>query len=186
MSNKARFSRADWVALGLARLSDAGTEAIKLEAICAAAGLTRGSFYYHFSDHGDFLIALTQGWADKQTRDVAEQAEGAKGPDVAAQLLTDAALQIDYRLELGIRELARRVPEVAALVKTTDAARLAILAELFQARFGLAADAAQRFAFLEYAAFCGAILLEPHISAQKQAELAALLDQSLACAAKST
>ena len=183
MTKKVRFSRSDWVALGMARLSQDGTEAIKLEAICTSAGLTRGSFYYHFADHGTFLIAITQEWADRQTRDVAAQADDADGPDAAAQSLTNAALQIDYRLELGIRELARRVPAVADLVQSTDETRLAVLSELYQRRFGMGAERAAQFATLEYAAFCGAILLDPDMSAEKQSELATLLDRIMAQAA---
>lgn len=36
--SKTRFTRDDWLDLGLARLGEAGPEALKLAPLCAAAG----------------------------------------------------------------------------------------------------------------------------------------------------
>lgn len=176
MIKKRRFNATDWVALGLSQLSEQGVEAVKLEPICKAAGLTRGSFYHHFKDHEAFLIALVQRWAKTQTHDVAEQLGADISAEDRATALTDVSMQIDYRLELGIRELARRVPEVAKIVKEADTERLAVLTKIHAQRFQLANDEAENLAFLEYAAFCGMILLDPDMARPKQKALSALYD----------
>ena len=182
MSARPRLAREDWVGHGLAELSARGTEAIKLEETCASAGRTRGSFYHHFADHGAFLTALAQGWADSQTEALAPNPNATA--EAAAASLTEAALQIDYRLELAIRELARRTPEVAAIVAATDARRLEILTDIYAARFDLDRTRAGQYAMLEYAAFCGIILIQPDMEAGAQTQLAALYDETVRRALK--
>ena len=178
-AKRRRFTSVDWLDLGLAQLSEHGTEGIKLEAICAAAGLTRGSFYYHFKDHGAFLVGLAKHWAAKQTDAVAEDAaaQAAVGTDQHAAALTEAALQIDYRLELGMRELARRVAAVDEILRATDAKRRDVLTQSYVARFGLSPEQAAQYAYLEYATFCGVILLDPDLAPEQQKSLAALHEQ---------
>ncbi len=171
-----RFSADDWITLGLNALASGGTEAVKLEAICAAAGRTRGSFYYHFQDHSAFLLALAHAWTKRQTDDAVDTLASDKSAEDNAKVLTAAAMSLDYALELGIRELARRFPEIEATVKATDQRRLDILSHLYAQRFQLDADDARDLAFLEYAAFSGMILLAPDLAPEAQHDLAARYD----------
>lgn len=174
--SKRRFSKTEWVALGLSELSKDGADAVKLEAICRAAHMTRGSFYHHFDDHQSFLTCLATQWLASQTTDVAQVVAQHATPTQQSDALTDAAVQIDYRLELGMRELARRVPDISAIVKEADARRLDILTTIYQARFGLDHPHAQRLAFLEYAAFSGVILIDPDMSVAQQKSIAETYD----------
>ncbi|MDX8348071.1 TetR/AcrR family transcriptional regulator [Cognatiyoonia sp. IB215446] len=173
---KRRFQAEDWLALGLKELSARGPEAIKLAPICAAAGLTRGSFYYHFNDHDAFLVGMAETWLETQTTNVAAILKGLRDPDVQAETLTDAAMSIDYKLELGIRELARRNGDVADVVKRADNMRLSVLMDLYAARFDLERPEAWDMAHLEYAAFAGLILIDPEMSEERQRDLAARFD----------
>lgn len=177
-----RFTREDWIDLGRERLARAGVEAIKLDAICKASGLTRGSFYHHFSDHEGFLIALSKTWLKTATKDIAARLDETAGAEDQMEALTDAAMTIDYRLELGIRELARRLPAVQAVVAEADALRLDVLTELYQSRFSLAPEAARDYAYLEYAAFSGLILLDRDMPAARQKALAAVYARAMSAA----
>lgn len=176
MTKKQRFSATDWVNLGLQQLAVGGPDAVKLEAICAAAKLTRGSFYYHFSDHSAFLLAIVQSWQGQQTDDIVAALPNTGTADDNAKALTKAVLEIDYRLELGIRELARRVPDIDKVVKTTDQKRLQILSKIYSHRFQVGDSEAKDLAFLEYAAFSGMILLAPDLSSEDQRGLAIKYD----------
>ncbi|WP_424973146.1 TetR/AcrR family transcriptional regulator [Dinoroseobacter sp. S76] len=178
--SKRRFREEDWIALGLRELSAKGCDAVKLEAICKAAGLTRGSFYHHFQDHELFLTTLAQHWLKTQTEDVAAAMDAQAPADAQSAALTRAAMEIDSKLELGIRELGRRLPAVDAIIREADATRLAVLGGLYQERYGLDAAAAAQFAYLEYAAFSGIILLDPEIPAPRQKALADLFETTLA------
>lgn len=151
-----------------------------MEPICKAAGLTRGSFYHHFDDHESFLTGLARRWLKAQTEDLA----AAVDPKVPASdqnaALTEAAIAIDYKLELGIRELGRRLPAAGEIIRQADAMRLAIVSQLYQARYGLDATVADQFAYIEYAAFSGIILLEPDIPADRRKALADLFERTMA------
>ena len=171
---KRRYSKEDWIDLGLRELSANGSEAVKLEAICKAAKLTRGSFYHHFEDHETFLTGLAEHWLATQTTDVADVIDPDASPDEQGAALNDAAMNIDYRLELGIRELARRLPAIDRIVKQADEVRLSIIRALYQRRYGLDEATADGLAFIEYAAFSGIILLDPDIPLERQRSLARL------------
>ena len=169
---KRRFSREDWIELGSRELSMKGAEGIKLEAICASANLTRGSFYHHFDDHEAFLIGVAEHWVQAQTTAVAAGIDPNASPDEQGNALNQAAMQIDYRLELGIRELARRLASINGIVKKADAVRVEVLGHLYQERYGLNQNDAEELAFLEYATFSGIILLNPGIPLKRQQSLA--------------
>lgn len=177
---KRRFTEEDWIALGLEELSAKGCDAVKLEAICKAAGLTRGSFYHHFQDHESFLTGLAQSWLEAQTEEVAKTVEIEASVEAQSAALTQAAMNIDYRLELGIRELGRRLPCVNEIIRRADAMRLTVISKLYQGRFGLDAKDADQFAYIEYAAFSGIILLDPEIHVERQQALADLFEKTMA------
>lgn len=176
---KRPFQSADWLELGLAALSAGGAEAVKLAPICAAAGLTRGSFYYHFADHDTFLLELAETWIEGQTVQSAALLKALRDPAATAEGLREAGFAIDYRLELGFRELARRHGAVAAVVKRTDNMRLSVLADLCAARFGLEPPAAWDLAHLEYAAFAGLVLVDPKMSEARLNDLRAHFDRMI-------
>ncbi|MEM8789609.1 MAG: helix-turn-helix domain-containing protein [Pseudomonadota bacterium] len=174
--SRGRFAATDWLDLALAELSAHGPDAVKLDAICAAAKLTRGSFYHHFKDHDRFLVAIARRWQAVHTTDIVNRFEG-REPDAATiDSLNDAVIAIDYRLELGIREIARRRSAVADVVREADRARLDLLTTLYTARFGLDRKRAQRFALLEYAALAGLILIDPEMPQDEQRVLAGAYD----------
>jgi len=174
VSTKPRFSAADWITLGHKALAAEGTEAVKLEAICKAAGLTRGSFYHHFTDHTAFLTALAAAWAAQNTSRLVASLDGVEEAD--ARHLNNMALDLDFALEVGIRELARRVPQVAAIVEQADATRLSVLADLARARFGVSDQPAADLAFIEYAAFCGMMLIRPQLDRETLLRLSQTLN----------
>lgn len=177
MSRAERYTAAHWIALGHKALAEGGADAVKLEAICKAAGLTRGSFYHHFKDHPAFLAALAAAWADRNTsRLMAGLGTDNGQPDADARTLNERAFDLDFALEVGMRDLARRHPAVAEIVAETDDRRLAVLRDLAQARFGLSSDKAADVAFLEYAAFCGMMLIRPGLDRATRDRLSRLLD----------
>lgn len=168
-----RFSRTDWLDHGLAELARIGREALKLEAICKSAGLTRGSFYHHFSDHGQFLVALARHWVTVQTEALIARIPPDMAPQARYDAMTDLAIDLDLRLELGIRELSRSHAAVAQVVAEADTRRRAYLTQLYADLYGVPPEDAAFAAEIEYAAYLGTILTQPDITPEEQRALAA-------------
>lgn len=171
MNASKRFGRDDWLELGLAELSRHAAEGVRLEAICAAAGKTRGSFYHHFSEMEAYWLDLATHW--HKTR-VTAMIAGVKADQVAGMSPEDMVgfvSALDYRLELGLRELGRRDARVAEALAAADAERLSFSAAVMQLRYGVSNETAIELAMLDYAAFSGVTLLNPDIPLHMQERL---------------
>lgn len=175
MSRK-RLKRRDWLDLALAALSEDGPDALKLDAVCARAEVTRGSFYHHFKDHEAFLIAVGEHWLQRQTGAVIDGVDPVTLDADDRAAVNAQVMQIDFRLELAMRELGRRVPAVARIVSNADGRRLAFTAKVYEARFDLDPDSAMRAARLEYAAFLGSFMLDVEIASKDQTALGTLFE----------
>src|SRR3954466_1718228 len=60
----ARLSVVDWVAAALDLLAEEGPGGVKIDRLCVRLGVTKGSFYWHFTDLASFLAAV----ADRRGR----------------------------------------------------------------------------------------------------------------------
>lgn len=166
-----RLRREDWLELGLKQLAEEGPTALKLANICAAAGLTRGSFYHHFLDHSAFLEAMVHHRHEEETRLLDDMLPPELDPASAMDTFTDLALALDYRLELGLRELARAQKLVARAMAAVDKTRLARMIPLYSARYGIPKSEARDAALLEYSTFLGLMLMNPDRSEEDQRRL---------------
>lgn len=164
-----RLRRDDWVQLALAHLAARGPDGLTIEALCAAAQRTRGSLYHHFRDHDALLQAVLEGWRLAHTEAVITQVEAHPG-GAAPLALSQLALALDPRLEVGIRQLAARHPHLRPLVRSVDARRIAFLASLY-VRDGLDPADAEVLAEVEYAAYVGLQHMDTGRSPQQLVEL---------------
>ena len=167
-----RFKSEDWLTLALSQLSAHGPDALRLEAICKTAGLTKGSFYHHFKDHDAFLQAVVHEWENRHTQHLIDQVDIPADPTAAMGDLSDMAMALDYHLEIGIRDLGRRIPEIAAVVQSVDTRRIDFLAQIYRAVFDVTDQDATVAAKIEYAAFMGLILIQPDIDKTEQRTIA--------------
>jgi len=170
-----RFRRQDWIDLGLELAALESPDAMTLEAVCAAAGKTRGSFYHHFRAHADFLDAVAERWLQRDTEDIiaGNAPAGSLGNQLDHLNLMTAAL--DPRLERGIRQLAAAYPTLARHVKIADARRKDHIRSLYVSTGATDRKTAERLAALIYAAFVGFAFVEPDASPARRAALFELL-----------
>jgi AcrR family transcriptional regulator len=49
-ATSSRLSVDDWIRGGFAILAEEGIKALKIERLCRRLGVTKGSFYWHFTD----------------------------------------------------------------------------------------------------------------------------------------
>ena len=150
----ARLSVDDWIELGLALLAEEGVSAIKIDRLCARMGVTKGSFYWHFTDLQAYMEALAERWGD--VRDAARESfcglERLDPPERLRRMMEVLADPRQWTLERAVREWARADPAVAGRVRKSDRwVNRSVLKAFVDAGFS-GADAEVRARGLFYAA----------------------------------
>jgi AcrR family transcriptional regulator len=140
MAAPARTPASAWIEAGLQALAAGGPDAVRIDPLAKSLGVTRGSFYWHFTDRDALLTALLDLWQRRATDDVIERVER-HGGDPRARLRRAGALTFSAELlpiDLAVRDWARRDPAVAERLRRVDNRRMDYLRTLFGA---LCADA---------------------------------------------
>jgi AcrR family transcriptional regulator len=57
-----RLTSDDWIQAGFAVLADSGPNGLRIEPLCERLHVTKGSFYWHFSDMAAYRVALVEAW----------------------------------------------------------------------------------------------------------------------------
>jgi len=138
-SEAPRLTRDDWLDAAFLAVVDGGFDKVRVLVIAQALGVTRGSFYWHFTDHADLVNSLIARWREREVElDRALQLEATPDPTADLEHLLEAALAHagtdleNMRFELALRGLGRRDPAVAKLLVEVDAARMALFESKFQ------------------------------------------------------
>src|SRR5262249_15389941 len=137
-----RTPRSRWIEEGLRALAAGGPDAVRVEALAQALGVTKGGFYGHFADRGALLEEMLDTWERKATDEVLERVER-QGGDVRARLRRAGARTFSAELlpiHLAVRDWSRRDPAVAERLRRVDNQRMEYLRLLFGA---LGADEAE-------------------------------------------
>ena len=178
---RAQLSPQDWIDAALACLVDHNIDAVRVDVLARRMGVTRGSFYWHFTDRDDLLKRLLQSWRRTTTEQVIARIQSL-GTDPAFILRELLQLPTHGRtaaqassVELAIREWARRDPTAREVVQEVDTRRQTFFAECFMA-LGHGPDEAQHRAFVLYGCLISDNLLRdgPGDDAQRQARLASV------------
>src|SRR5215472_42356 len=130
-----RTPRSRWIEEGLRALAGGGPDAVRVEALAQALGVTKGGFYGHFADRGALLEEILDTWERKATDEVLERVER-RGGDARARLRRAGALTVSRELlpvHLAVRDWARRDPAVAERLRRVDNRRMEYLRLLFGA-----------------------------------------------------
>lgn len=109
-----------------------GPDAVRIELLARALGVTRGGFYWQFAGREELLEAMLDTWERATTQQVTERLDQAGG-DAAAKLRLLFALTSPgvVMTDLAIRDWARYDPAVAARLRRVDNRRMDGLRSLF-------------------------------------------------------
>ncbi len=134
MAPPTRTPRSTWIDEGLRALAAGGPDAVRIEPLAQALGVTRGGFYWHFDDRNALLDAMLDRWERATTEEVIERLER-EGGDARAKLRRLLALTSSSVLmtDLAVRDWARREPAVAERLRRVDNRRMDGLRSLFGA-----------------------------------------------------
>ncbi|WP_405165676.1 TetR/AcrR family transcriptional regulator [Nocardia sp. NBC_01499] len=150
-----RTPRETWIEEGLRALAAGGVDAVRVETLAKALGVTKGGFYGYFADRDTLLTEMLDAWERDSVDDVFDQIEheGGDALDKArlAGRLTFASDRLP--LDLAIRDWARRDQAVADRLRHVDNRRMQLLRDAIST-FCADPDEVEARSFL---AFCMAI-----------------------------
>ena len=134
MAAPTRTPRSKWIQEGLRVLAAGGPDAVRIEPLAQALGVTRGGFYWHFNDRSALLEEMLDRWERATTEEVIERLDR-EGGDASAKLRRLLALTSSSVLmtDLAVRDWSRREPAVAERLRRIDNRRMDYLRSLFGA-----------------------------------------------------
>ena len=131
-----RTLRSGWIDEGLRALGAGGPDAVRIELLAKALGVSKGGFYWHFANRGAFLEELLDTWERQSLDEVIERVE-AEGGEARARLRRLFALAASakglLKVDLAVRDWARRDAAVAKRLRRVDNRRMDYLRSLFGA-----------------------------------------------------
>ena len=165
-------TREEYFAVALDLLAAGGAKAVTIAALCERLGVTKGSFYHHFTSGPAFLQDLLRHWESAFGTVLAREAVAVADPAERLATLRAMAVDLHHEAESAIRALARTDPFAAAVQQRVDAERLDVVAGTLEA-LGLPTDQAADLARLGLSLLVGAQQLETPVD---RARLDRLLD----------
>ena len=173
-SGSTRLSIANWVQAGFAIIAADGMAALKIDRLCDRLGVTKGSFYWHFTDMAAYRAALVATWEqlrDDDRREFDDMADVAPR-DRLRRMMTSLISPPHWTLERAMREWARSDAAIADRIRTADRRVLEAIRKAFR-DYGFDADEADIRANAAFAAGVGFLHLSgrapsPRVAAQAE------------------
>lgn len=154
-----RTPRGAWTEAALKALAAGGPEAVRVEALAASLGVSKGGFYWHFKDRRALLDEMLDSWEKSMVEDVIAQVESEPAePRVKLAHLFALASSVDFSVELAIRDWARRDQGVTARLRRIDSRRMAYLRLLF-GQLCTDEDEVEARSMLTYSLFVGSYFI---------------------------
>jgi AcrR family transcriptional regulator len=136
MAPPTRTPRNRWIEEGLSALAAGGPDAVRIESLAQALSVSKGGFYWHFKDRQALLEEMLNAWERTWVDEVIEAVE-AEVQDARSRLRRLFALAAAsgelLKIELAIRNWARRDKAVAKRLKRVDNRRMNYMRSLFGA-----------------------------------------------------
>ncbi len=183
MAPPTRTPRNSWIEEGLRALGAGGPEAVRIESLAQALGVSKGGFYWHFSDRRALLEEMLDTWERTWVDEVIEAVEADDG-DARSRLRRLFALAVAsggelLKIELAIRNWARREGAVAERLRQVNNRRMDYMRSLFGAICEDDDDVEAR-CLLAFSLFIGGHFVSPDHGGRSRAEVLELALEWLA------
>ena len=132
----ARTPPSRWIDEGLEALAAGGPDAVRIESLARALGVTKGGFYGYFDDRRALLEDMLDSWERVSVDEVIERVEDGGG-DTRTKLRRLSQLAgprggQQLKIDLAVRDWARRDKRVERRLKRVDNRRMDYLRSLFR------------------------------------------------------
>ena len=154
-----------WLDFALKELASNGYAALKAQPLAKRLGVTRGSFYHHFTSIDAFNQALIQHWTNSTTMPLIAEVEKSGDPRMQLENLLKQALRSGEALERAVRSWAIVNTQVADLVEDVDKHRIQFTEKLLLAAGVPPSETPSRARLLYWAAI--GRLMMPHPQTQQ-------------------
>jgi len=170
-----RLGPDEWIRCGLRTLAANGWPALRADTLAKELGVSRGSFYWHFTDVAAFHRAVLDGWREIALRNVIAAIEPL-GPD-RPEALVRRAFGTRPQLEIAVRAWATVDDAARVVVRAVDTERVAYMRTMLIEE-GIEPDIAGTRASIMNWTYLGFVLS----SAKAQPKLEAVVSELLALA----
>jgi AcrR family transcriptional regulator len=157
---KSTLSASDWELAALDLIAEKGVSALAVEPLARRLGITKGSFYWHFSSRDELLNLALKRW---ERRDLELLARSLESDIPARERLAEFILRTSrqnrsHQIHAALCAASEH-PCVKPVLERITRRRLDYLAKAFR-ELGLDAEAARHRARLTYTSYVGYIQLQ--------------------------
>ena len=144
-----------WTRAALDLIRRDGVQAVAVEPLAKALGVTKGSFYWHFANRDELVAAALQAWEQDQSTDVVARWAGVPEPRRRLRVMIFSAFEdVENGLLHAALSASSEDPRVKPALRRVTENRMAFGVRSFMA-LGLPEDEARRRALLTYSAYAG-------------------------------
>lgn len=159
-SDREQLTRDTWLDAAGAAIAEGGFDDVRVLTLAKRLGVTRGSFYWHFNDHAELVVSFLNRWRDRRLAEL--EYLRASGDDTETELQRILRLALSepawntrqMRVELAVRDFARRDAHAAKIVAEVDRGRIDHCSGLLE-KIMTDKDSARDLALLLYVATIG-------------------------------
>ena len=153
------LTAADWAEAALQLIAEKGLSGLTINALARRLGVTKGSFYWHFSGRDDLLAAALSHWERRATTESIRGLDAVEDDRLRLELMLRAASQLPRSRSLyaALAEAAEDAT-VRGVLNRVASVRIAYLEKAY-GKLGFPPAQAKNYALLAYAAYRGLLQL---------------------------
>jgi AcrR family transcriptional regulator len=161
-----RLTAQDWIDFALRTLAREGFDALKADVLARRIGVSRGSFYWHFSDLGTFHARVIEHWRQVATEAIIADIERHQARKERLEALLRRAFGDASKLDIRMRSWADNNAQAARALSNVDRRRQEYIRQLL-VEAGVAVSLAATRAQLLYWTYLGAALSRSRLTGER-------------------
>jgi AcrR family transcriptional regulator len=169
-----RLTAQDWIDFALKTLAHEGFDALKADVLARKLGVSRGSFYWHFTDLGAFHARVIEHWKLLATEAIIADIERLQSSEERLDALARHAFGRGAAIEIRMRTWADNNAAAAGALSDIDRRRQEYMERLL-VRAGIAPPLAATRARLLYWTYLGAALSRSRLTGARLGRMVAEL-----------